>query len=71
MNARIEITVNPGENERSAILKPLRAHNFSKAGDPKSESIALLVRDEQTNDCSGLLIPDTDLGENPRRERGV
>ncbi|MER0662584.1 hypothetical protein ACEOUA_28450, partial [Pseudomonas aeruginosa] len=20
--------------------------------------------------CSGLLIPDTDLGENPRRERG-
>ncbi|MBG4840030.1 colicin immunity protein [Pseudomonas aeruginosa] len=23
------------------------------------------------NDCSGLLIPDTDLGENPRRERGV
>ncbi|MCU9199077.1 GNAT family N-acetyltransferase, partial [Pseudomonas aeruginosa] len=50
MNARIEITVNPGENERSAILKPLRAHNFSKAGDPKSESIALLVRDEQTND---------------------
>ncbi|ERY80484.1 hypothetical protein PALA51_01422 [Pseudomonas aeruginosa] len=21
--------------------------------------------------CSGLLIPDTDLGENPRRERGV
>ncbi len=23
------------------------------------------------NECSGLLIPDTDLGENPRRERGV
>ncbi|OBY42756.1 hypothetical protein A9Z48_15280 [Pseudomonas aeruginosa] len=23
------------------------------------------------NICSGLLIPDTDLGENPRRERGV
>ncbi|WP_311059210.1 hypothetical protein [Pseudomonas aeruginosa] len=22
-------------------------------------------------ECSGLLIPDTDLGENPRRERGV
>ncbi|WP_171408443.1 GNAT family N-acetyltransferase [Pseudomonas aeruginosa] len=55
MNARIEITVNPGENERSAILKPLRAHDFSKAGDPKSESIALLVRDEQTNDIIGGL----------------
>ncbi|MDV7848645.1 hypothetical protein [Pseudomonas aeruginosa] len=23
------------------------------------------------SECSGLLIPDTDLGENPRRERGV
>ncbi|RCG91743.1 hypothetical protein CSB89_2285 [Pseudomonas aeruginosa] len=22
-------------------------------------------------ECSGLLIPDTDLGENPRPERGV
>ncbi len=26
---------------------------------------------ELENSCSGLLIPDTDLGENPRRERGV
>ncbi|WP_373630252.1 hypothetical protein [Pseudomonas aeruginosa] len=26
---------------------------------------------ELTANCSGLLIPDTDLGENPRRERGV
>ncbi len=25
----------------------------------------------EAQDCSGLLIPDTDLGENPRRERGV
>ncbi|HEJ2566229.1 hypothetical protein IPC1486_06315 [Pseudomonas aeruginosa] len=28
-------------------------------------------RDQLSNLCSGLLIPDTDLGENPRRERGV
>ncbi len=27
--------------------------------------------DENSPFCSGLLIPDTDLGENPRRERGV
>uniref|UniRef100_UPI001BD5A15F hypothetical protein n=1 Tax=Pseudomonas aeruginosa TaxID=287 RepID=UPI001BD5A15F len=30
-----------------------------------------LIRSTSTTDCSGLLIPDTDLGENPRRERGV
>ncbi len=28
-------------------------------------------RIERNLQCSGLLIPDTDLGENPRRERGV
>ncbi len=32
------------------------------------ESAALA---EVVSICSGLLIPDTDLGENPRRERGV
>ncbi|MBG7282545.1 hypothetical protein I5G53_30145 [Pseudomonas aeruginosa] len=26
---------------------------------------------DEGDSCSGLLIPDTDLGENPRRERGV
>ncbi|WP_312272132.1 GNAT family N-acetyltransferase [Pseudomonas sp.] len=55
MSARIEIAINPKENERSAILKPLRAHNHSKAGDPKPESIALLVRDENTNEVIGGL----------------
>ncbi|MGK4694426.1 hypothetical protein ACSLV1_25405, partial [Pseudomonas aeruginosa] len=32
---------------------------------------ALLVSGPEGERCSGLLIPDTDLGENPRRERGV
>ncbi|MCO1673345.1 hypothetical protein FA459_28440 [Pseudomonas aeruginosa] len=30
-----------------------------------------LAQQALDNGCSGLLIPDTDLGENPRRERGV
>ncbi len=32
-----------------------------------------MTKDEMREifECSGLLIPDTDLGENPRRERGV
>lgn len=45
MAIRIDMMVGPGEEERAAILKPLRAHNTSRAGDPKPESIALLVRD--------------------------
>lgn len=55
MSFRIEIKANPAEAERSAILMPLRAHNRSKAGDPKPETFALLVRDEQTNEVVGGL----------------
>ncbi|HFO0171757.1 TPA: hypothetical protein ACHH76_005485 [Pseudomonas aeruginosa] len=29
------------------------------------------TREALIDQCSGLLIPDTDLGENPRPERGV
>ncbi|GFM75669.1 MULTISPECIES: GNAT family N-acetyltransferase [Pseudomonas] len=55
MTARIEMMIDPGEEERLAILRPLRAHNFSQAGDPKPETIALLVRDEQTGEVIGGL----------------
>ncbi|AZC27097.1 MULTISPECIES: GNAT family N-acetyltransferase [Pseudomonas] len=55
MAIRIEMMVDPGEAERAAILKPLRAHNRAKAGDPKTEAIALLVRDEQTGEILGGL----------------
>ncbi|MEE1886664.1 GNAT family N-acetyltransferase [Pseudomonas carassii] len=55
MAIRIDMMVGPGEEERAAILKPLRAHNTSRAGDPKPESIALLVRDEVTDEIIGGL----------------
>lgn len=55
MTTRIELTANPGEVELAAILRPLRAHNRSKAGDPEREEIALLVRDEHTNEIIGGL----------------
>lgn len=55
MSTRIEMMVNPGDEERSAILRPLRAHNRAQAGDPKPESLALLVRDEHTNEIIGGL----------------
>ena len=55
MSTRIEMMVNPGDEERSAILRPLRAHNRAQEGDPKPESLALLVRDEHTNEIIGGL----------------
>ncbi|KIP95340.1 MULTISPECIES: GNAT family N-acetyltransferase [Pseudomonas] len=55
MSTRIEIKSNPGEDERSAILRPLRAYNLAQAGDPKPEAIALLVRDERSDEVIGGL----------------
>lgn len=56
--ARIETVTGPGEEVRAAILKPLRAYNFSKAGDPHSETVALLIRDHDTNEVIGGLYGD-------------
>lgn len=58
MNTRIDIAINPGDEERSAILKPLRAYNIAQAGDPKPETVALLVRDEHSDEVIGGLYGD-------------
>ncbi len=55
MPPRIEMTATPSADDRAAILKPLRAHNNAKAGDPMAETFALLVRDELTNEIIGGL----------------
>ncbi|WP_373187154.1 GNAT family N-acetyltransferase [Halopseudomonas sp.] len=55
MSTHIEIAVEPGEAERSAILRPLNAYNVAQAGDPKPEAVALLVRDENSGEVIGGL----------------
>lgn len=55
MMTRIEMMVDPADDARAAILKPLRAHNLSRAGDPEPETIALVVRDEETDEIIGGL----------------
>jgi len=55
MSTRIERKSNPGEEERLAILRPLRAYNMAQAGDPEPEAIALLVRDENSDEVIGGL----------------
>ncbi len=54
MTLRIEMTQEPTPEDREAILAPLRAYNLAQAGDGKSESLALLVRDDNDVILGGL-----------------
>ena len=54
MTLRIELSPNPTEEERQAILQPLRAYNASKAAGAVPEHIALLVRDDNDEILGGL-----------------
>ena len=54
MTMRIEQSLNPSDEERQAILLPLRAYNASKAGVSTQETFALLVRDDNDEILGGL-----------------
>lgn len=54
MTLRIELSKNASQEEREAILTPLRAYNASKAGATVSEQIALLVRNDSDEILGGL-----------------
>ncbi|SDB03792.1 Acetyltransferase (GNAT) family protein [Pseudomonas sp. NFACC23-1] len=54
MTLRIERTDAPTDEERQAILAPLRAYNTAKTGGSAPELVAWLVRDEQGEIVGGL-----------------
>lgn len=54
MTLRIELSQDPTEEQRAAILAPLRAHNIAKAGPSRYEPVALLVRDDNDAILGGL-----------------
>ncbi|HWH86044.1 MAG TPA: GNAT family N-acetyltransferase [Pseudomonas sp.] len=54
MNLRIELTQNPSEEQRQAILQPLIDYNDAKTGGSKSEPFALMVRDDHGSIVGGL-----------------
>jgi GNAT superfamily N-acetyltransferase len=54
MTLRIERSQNPTDEEREAILTPLRAYNAAKAGPSNSQPLALLVRDDASDILGGL-----------------
>ncbi|VVQ08340.1 GNAT family N-acetyltransferase [Pseudomonas fluorescens] len=54
MKLRIEQSQNPTDEERQAILLPLRAYNAQQAGVSTPELVALLLRDESGEILGGL-----------------
>ncbi|QZD69191.1 GNAT family N-acetyltransferase [Pseudomonas sp. 3-2] len=54
MTLRIELSQEPTEEQRAAILAPLRAYNIAKAGPSLYEPVALLVRDDNDAILGGL-----------------
>ncbi|MDT6922478.1 GNAT family N-acetyltransferase [Pseudomonas atacamensis] len=54
MNLRIELTQNPTEEQRQAILQPLIEYNDAQTGGSKSEPFALMVKDENGEILGGL-----------------
>ena len=54
MKLRIEQSQNPTDEERQAILLPLRAYNAQQAGVTTPEPVALLLRDESGEILGGL-----------------
>jgi GNAT superfamily N-acetyltransferase len=54
MTLRIELSQNPTNEDREAILTPLRAYNAAKAGESNSQPVALLVRDDKDEILGGL-----------------
>ncbi|TPG78314.1 GNAT family N-acetyltransferase [Pseudomonas arsenicoxydans] len=54
MTLRIEKSQNPTDEEREAILTPLRAYNAAQAGPGNPQPLALLVRDDKGEILGGL-----------------
>ncbi|MFP0195599.1 MULTISPECIES: GNAT family N-acetyltransferase [Pseudomonas] len=54
MTLRIELSQDPTEEQRAAILAPLRAYNIANAGPSLYEPVALLVRDDNDAILGGL-----------------
>lgn len=55
MSIHIDVSTNPTEEDRLAILEPLKRFNAEQAGDGKSEKVAMFIRDDQTREVLGGL----------------
>ena len=54
MTLHVVTRENPSEADRKAVLRPLRAYNTVRAGDPRIRPVDLLLADEAGNHVGGL-----------------
>lgn len=58
----MEVSFNVSEQEREAILKPLRAYNLSHTGEMPFETVRILLRDPTTQEVVGGLYGKISYG---------
>ncbi len=58
----MEVSYNVSEQDRQAILKPLRAYNLSHTGEMAFETVGVLLRDPVTQDVVGGLYGKISYG---------
>ncbi len=58
----MEVSFNVSEQEREAILKPLRAYNLSHTGEMPFETVGILLRDPTTQEVVGGLYGKISYG---------
>jgi len=58
----MEVSYNVSEQDRQAILKPLRAYNLSHTGEMAFETVGILLRDPVTQDVVGGLYGKISYG---------
>jgi GNAT superfamily N-acetyltransferase len=54
METKIVVVTKPSDEDRNAILSPLREYNESQAGSAKIEPLAILLEDDNGNSIGGL-----------------
>lgn len=54
MTLRLTIPETPTDEDRAAVLAPLRAYNLAQAGDPRFEPVAIVLTDDAGARVGGL-----------------
>ncbi|MBP1125227.1 MULTISPECIES: N-acetyltransferase [Pseudomonas] len=62
MELAMEVSFDVTEQEREAILKPLRAYNLSRTGSMPFETVGILLRDPATDEVVGGLYGKISYG---------
>ncbi|WP_300111626.1 GNAT family N-acetyltransferase [Sphingobium sp.] len=54
MTLRLTVPEQPSDEDRDAVIAPLRAYNIDRAGDPRTRPVAILLTDDAGQHVGGL-----------------